>query len=362
MTSFLPKSYYTDNLTLKGIPYKLGVPGVSDEMAAAINPARYKFYNDYLNALADPKGQEIADQVLAIENTTRLSRQQMEERIGKVVNTLHGLFNKDVFVKKPTVLNEAEMKASVEAEKAELIEAENRQKSLIKEINGRISSIDPKAEISLHTNTKTSASNGDPAKIIGGIASMTGGTENKMQQFLDTFNDLKANYNADNVRDALVAYDQDPITGPSTEAITSTDRVVFIAMTFVLRSISLFVIQWGLNTYMIRTFSSAFKLYLLTYVGLFVLWVMLVNAVEKDLVFRMLFYYVSVDPHGYGRIFFHLFILLIFLPIPLLVKTRTYQDQEEEELTFERRRSIFHLLSMLTFFIWVISSAIASQY
>lgn len=345
MSSFLPKSYYTDNLTLKGIPYKLGVPGVSDDMVAAINPARYKFYNDYLNALADPKGQEIADQVLAIENTTRLSRQQMNERIGKVVNTLHGLFNNTM----PTTNNEP---------------------NLIRELNGRINAIDPRAEISLaQTTTTTNNAQGQPSQQVqsGQQGGTTSGVDPaaKINEFLANFNNLNKDpsANADQIRDTLVAYDQDPISGPSTEAITSTDRVVFIATTFVLRSIALFVIQWGLNTYMVRSFSSAFKLYLLTYVGLFALWVMLVNAVDKDLVFRMLFYYVSVDPHGYGRIFFHLFILLIFLPIPLLVKTRTYQDQmEEEELTFERRRSIFRLLSMLTFFIWVISSAIAYQY
>jgi hypothetical protein len=99
----------------------------------------------------------------------------------------------------------------------------------------------------------------------------------------------------------------------------------------------------------------------MVYVSIFVLLALLVNTIDKDLVFRMIFYYMAVDPHGYGRLLTHMFVLLVFLPIPFLVKAKE-QDPSSEEYTFERRRSIFRLLSMLTFFIWIITSAIAFQY
>lgn len=199
----------------------------------------------------------------------------------------------------------------------------------------------------------TTSITGSPLIKIGGAVE-----HNKFKDFFDKINSTTTYGDRE---EQVARYEEDPVLGPSTESLTITDRVVFIATTFVLRALALFVIQWGLNTYMLRSFNQAFMWYFIVYVGLFVLWVLLVNTVDKDLVFRMLFYYVAADPNGYGRMIAHLCVLVVFLPIPFLVKTKE-QDPSAEEFTFEKRRSIFRLLSMLTFFIWVVTSAIAFQY
>lgn len=152
----------------------------------------------------------------------------------------------------------------------------------------------------------------------------------------------------------------DPILSPNNEKLTATDRIIFIAMTFVIRAVSLYIVEWAVNTYMVKSFQDAFKLYLVCYLSLFTLWVIMVNS-SKTLFFKLLFYYVSTDPHGMGRIIIHLFVQLMILPVPLIVKSKGF-EYTEEEYTYEKRRNTMSILSNFTFFIWAITSIIATQY
>lgn len=152
----------------------------------------------------------------------------------------------------------------------------------------------------------------------------------------------------------------DPILSPNNQALTATDRVIFIAMTFVLRAVSLYIVEWSVNTYMVKSFQDAFKLYLVCYLSLFTLWVVMVNASNK-LFFKMLFYYISTDPHGMGRILVHVFVQLMILPVPLIVKSKGF-EYTDEEYTYEKRRKTMSVLNNFTFFIWAITSVIATRY
>jgi hypothetical protein len=397
MTDGLPTSYYVRDLTVTGIPPSKGFSIASDEQMYQLNPARYGFYMQLLNALQQPNGTQLVDQLIATENQTRYTREQLEKKAETIVNNMRYLHNKfsrgggkvgpDEFINNFTTTTAQEnlntlnndfmlLKQIVDDDvyRHQLSEKLKQLKNyyqdpqvkfkytakddvlyddLLDEIGNTTNSI---TGYNLLTDTSTTTTTTTPP--LGGGLQDGGAAENKFETFLNNItnaSDFKS-------REKYIhLYNEDPIIGPSTEDISTTDRVIFIAMTFALRAITLFVIQWGLNTYMIRSFEQAFRLYFLVYVSLFFLWVLLVNTVEKDLVFRMMFYYVSVDPHGYGRMLAHFAVHIVFLPIPLLVKTKE-QDPTSEEFTFEKRRSIFRLLSMLTFFMWIITSAIAFQY
>lgn len=156
--------------------------------------------------------------------------------------------------------------------------------------------------------------------------------------------------------------DTHPIYNPEFEKVSMTDRIIFIAVTFIVRSLSLFLIDWGLNSHMINTFNRAFLMYIVIYLCIFLLWALLVNAGEdgQNLFFRMLFYYVNWDAHGPGRVLVHCLVQLMLLPVPFLVKERVITSSNV--WTFEERRATFRVLSNFTFFIWLLTSVIALRY
>jgi hypothetical protein len=160
----------------------------------------------------------------------------------------------------------------------------------------------------------------------------------------------------------LTRYNNNPVTSNKSEELTITDRIVFIAATFVIRGLALFVVQWGVNTYMIRSFKSAFLLYIGAYIGIFVLWVLLTNASKNILFFRMMFYYVSTDPHGYMRILLHILLQLMFIPIPVIVQEKAVMGNDETDISFEKRRNVITTVSNFTFFMWLLTTLVAVNY
>ena len=153
-----------------------------------------------------------------------------------------------------------------------------------------------------------------------------------------------------------------PIYNPQFEKVSMTDRIVFIAMTFILRGLTLFLIDWGLNSHAINTFNKAFIMYIVIYLCIFGVWVLLVNAGEdgKNMFFGMMFYYVNSNVHGPGRILIHFLVQLMLVPVPFVVKDRMVID--EAAWTYEQRRATYRVLSNFTFFIWLLTSIIALRY
>lgn len=163
----------------------------------------------------------------------------------------------------------------------------------------------------------------------------------------------------DNVLDEVETH---PIYNPKFEKVSMTDRVVFIAVTFIIRSLGLFLIDWGLNSHMINSFNRAFLLYIIIYMCIFLVWVLLVNAGEdgKNMFFRMVFYYVNWEQHGPGRVMVHLLVQLMLLPVPFVVKERIVG--KNATWTYEQRRATYRVISNFTFFIWILTSIIALRY
>lgn len=163
----------------------------------------------------------------------------------------------------------------------------------------------------------------------------------------------------DNVLDEVETH---PIYNPKFEQVSMTDRVVFIAVTFIIRALCLFLIDWGLNSHMINSFNRAFLLYIIIYMCIFLVWVLLVNAGEdgKNMFFRMVFYYVNWEVHGPGRVMVHLLIQLMLLPVPFVVKERVVG--KNATWTYEQRRATYRVISNFTFFIWILTSIIALRY
>jgi hypothetical protein len=151
---------------------------------------------------------------------------------------------------------------------------------------------------------------------------------------------------------------------PEVEKVTMGDRVIFLLATYIIRGMSLFLLEWGVYTNFIDSFNKAFAFYFGIYACIFLLLYILVNARQDDYVFRMLFFYMntqSENKKGVLRIIVHLLSILMLFPIPFIVK-EFREFKKEGVLTFSEKRTIVNAVGRFTLFIWIFTSIIALRF
>ena len=321
------------DLTKTGAPDRL--PSLlTDEQLYAFSKERFNFYQQLLDELSNPNS-VIPDRVFGIANRNRYMVEKLRDDMTSLTNAI-------------AILDSSK---TGPAEKQALVKDLNAQikgNMFLKDLMFTPSGTAPTfvaQQPGTGTGTAPSA-----ATAGGGISKLVEG--------------LKGIKNSEDFRKFSIRYENDPIMAPSNDEVTSTDRVIFIAITFLFRGISLFLTEWALNSYMFNGFQSAISWYCMVYLSLFLLLTFLVNATTEIQLFRMTFYYLSFEPNGYGRTILHCLVLLMLIPIPFLVKEKIpgMEDESEEDSSFTKRRAIMRVLSNLTFFIWILTAAIAMRY
>lgn len=291
----------------------------SDKTALALNDPLFSWYAQALPMVSDPNTKKIYDTVIGVVNRNRYTQQKTKDLSADIVKRIEAL---------------------------NAHETDTGDKPLADKIQSMLG-MSPLAT-SVKSKTDTSTPTGKKEQEGGG---------NRLTEYLEKWNDKSTKNNKEKLQ---IQFQNDPIASPDNEKLTTTDRIIFIAMTFVLRGITLFLVEWAVNTYMVKSFEDAFKLYLVCYLAIFAVWAIMVNA-SDGLFFRMLFYYIDNETFGYGRIMVHFLVQMVLLPVPYIVKTKGFQ-YTEEEYTYEQRRKTMSILSNFTFFIWAITSVIALRY
>jgi hypothetical protein len=160
--------------------------------------------------------------------------------------------------------------------------------------------------------------------------------------------------------DVVIEYKNNPLYSPDMEKANYTDRIVFIAVTFMFRAISLVLVQSAINTQFITTFNKAFTYYFLIYSILFIIWILIVNMRKDNHIVGLLFYYVNANYDSsiwLTRITVHLLLQLLVLPIPILLTPKFTSKTETD--SFEKRERLYNTLTFFTFVIWIITSLVA---
>ena len=332
-------------LTKTGVPNRLP-EFLTDEQLYGINKERFNFYQQLLDELSN-QGTRIPDAVFGIANRNRYVIEKLRDDMNSLANSIAVLKSrvKDLPDGTPN---------SGELDK------------MLKRLNAQLGS-----NVFLKDYKFKPAPPAPPAPPVAplptaGGASASGG-DGLVGKLGEDYNELTkpgAEPDADALARFRIRYENDPILSPSVDEITSTDRVIFIAVTFLFRGISLFLTEWALNSYMFSGFHAAITWYCGIYISLILLLALLVNASKSIQLFRMMFYYLSFIPHGPGRLILHCVVLLMLLPIPFLVRENItgVSNEETEDYSFARRRAIMRVLSNLTFFIWVLTSVIAARF
>jgi hypothetical protein len=310
-------SYFVTDLTNMGMNRSFAPPFLDDEHIYKFNRPRWNFYKQFVEAVTSNDRSPWT--VFGIENRTRHARETINEEAKKAANNLQYLTQKYT--------------------------TDDLTKKITRMMKGNLFLKRYKFE------------NG-PKYTIGG-----GQTLDDLTKKVESLEQLKSNNKRyqEELNKVVIAYENDPILSPDNFKITSTDRVVAIAVAYVIRAVSLFLVEWGMNSYMIQGFESAFQTYLMLYIGMFLLVVTLANASDNMLLFRMVFYYFSIDPpNSIWRVVVHILVQLILLPVPFLV--RDGNSAAPDKYSFESRRAVMRTLSQFTFFIWALTSAITFMY
>ena len=165
---------------------------------------------------------------------------------------------------------------------------------------------------------------------------------------------------------------------PENLKITMIDRIIFIATTFIIRYITLMIIDWGLSTNLINNFFRAFLYYCFIYLLFFVFIVMLVNVIVhyplmelyssmKIVSIPNLFYYFYIYTNGYLRLLIHIFLILVILFIPYIINIDKINFIKSEEkktnisYDYDKKKKILDAISIFSFIIWILTSIIASK-
>lgn len=309
---------------------------LTDEQLYSINKERFNFYQQLLDELSN-QGTKIPDAVFGIANRNRYVIEKLRDDMSSLANSI-------------AVLKSRMSSPATEAE----------MKTMLARLNAQL-----KGNIFLKDYEFTKAPPPPLPRVDGGglVSDLKARFEYAKNQANPDIM-VVPNKDPDALAKFRVAYENDPIMSPAVDEITSTDRVIFIAITFLFRGVSLFLTEWAMNSYMFSGFHSAIVWYCGVYISLVLLLSLLVNASKDIQLFRMMFYYLSNKPHGSGRLILHCIVLLMLLPIPFLVRENItgVSAEDSDDYSFARRRAVMRVLSNLTFFIWVLTSVIAARF
>lgn len=179
---------------------------------------------------------------------------------------------------------------------------------------------------------------------------------------------LKTIYN--NYKDTL---------SPDNLKITMIDRIIFIASTFILRFISLMIVDWALNTNIINSFNRAFYIYCLIYIIFFIFIAMIVNVIVYYPVLELfsnsnitsipnLLYYYYIYTNGSTRLLLHIFIIILLLFIPYIIDidkinlSKIIENTKNISYDYEKKNKIYDAISFFSLIVWFLTSIIAIKF
>jgi hypothetical protein len=193
----------------------------------------------------------------------------------------------------------------------------------------------------------------------------TGGEDSFFKEIKDRYDNApnEAAPGTQTKEDIINLVDNHPIYSSKFDKTTYMDFATFIITTYIFRCLSLFLVDWAVSSEMVSTAHEGFMLYLGIYFILFGVLCLLVNTgsdSESLNPFKLIFYYINTDVNSTSRIFIHLMLQLLLVPIMFIAKENN-QGGSSDQTTFEIRQSVMSTLNNLTFLIWVITSIVSTR-
>jgi hypothetical protein len=158
--------------------------------------------------------------------------------------------------------------------------------------------------------------------------------------------------------------------------ISKSDRLVFIGVTFLVRLITLVLIDWALNTNYVVSFTQAYVLYVVLYCIFIMLIIVIVNMTYNYPLYKLYngdhgifsaiassMYYFYLIPGNMvwesARFIIH-FTLIIFLTvIAIMIKSNETTEDNILNYDYTERKNIRRALSNFTLLLWFFTSVVS---
>lgn len=353
---------------------------LNENYLKAISPRRFNFYVKFVSGLGNP---EALEQFFYKTNDTRQFKEELNDKALKfnkilkkfydnldendrniVINNIKKTlkikykYNDDTIEK---IISTMKMSGGggLEEEKFKILDGTlNKGKEPMKEFLNKIHNVAPELSAKPIENVEDLIITKEEQGKINEISSRS--KSEMIKKIRPLYNKYKDDINPENLK------------------ITMIDRVIFIATTFIIRYITLMIIDWGLSTNLINNFYRAFLYYCFIYLLFFVFIVMLVNVIVhyplmelyssmKIINIPNLFYYFYIYTNGYIRLLIHIFLILILLFIPYIInidKINFIKSEEKKSnisYDYDKKKKILDAISIFSFIIWILTSIIASK-
>src|SRR5210317_1703659 len=312
------------NLTSLGGPKTDLNTFIDNEQLYKLDPDRFNFYMQVLESVSNPNP-DVLTEVIRKENLTRYERERVDKKLKNIENYFENRIDN--------------------------IEEEGESSSSMKDIQKlkRKLALNPLTqEIVITEKEKDKKFEGGD---ISQIKKKLGLGEGELQLTNDDKKDDKI----------VKKYIESPFYSPNNEKVNMTDRLIFVVLTYIIRSLALFLVEWGIYTGYITDFNQAFGLYFGMYASILFLTLFLTNGKKDDMIFRLLFFYINTqsdDGRGVLRIIVHIFCILLLLPIPLVV--REYREFKPKEiLSFKEKSKLLNGIQTFSLYSWILTSVVA---
>ena len=310
------------NLTSLGGPRTDLNTFIDNEQLYKLDPDRFNFYMQVLESVSNPNP-DVLTEVIRKENLTRYERERVDKKLKNIENYFENRMD--------NIAEEGESSSSMK-------DVQKLKRKL---------ALNPLTQDIVITDKGKKFEGGD----ISQLKKKLGLGEGELQLTDD-----------DKKNDEIVKkYTESPFYSPNNEKVNMTDRLIFVVLTYIIRSLALFLVEWGIYTGYITDFNQAFGLYFGMYASILFLTLFLTNGKKDDMIFRLLFFYINTqsdDGRGVLRIIVHIFCILLLLPIPLVV--REYREFKPKEiLSFKEKSKLLNGIQTFSLYSWILTSVVA---
>lgn len=192
---------------------------------------------------------------------------------------------------------------------------------------------------------------------------MKGGSNKYYKDALEKLYIAKETKDDDLIRTVIHDIENHPIYSPKFEELEISDRLIMILLTFIIRNITLFLINWGVDSSFITSFKQGLIYYIILYTFIFLLVVSIVNNKSSDNIsIKLMFYYLNIESQGYIRIIAHLLILYSLMPIIFILKDKNVNTDNFVNLTYQDKIKIKDAIGMFTLSSWILTSIIVLRF
>ena len=371
---------------------------VDDNFVHKINPTRFAFYQEFIREIQ--KNPELLKKIIYENKMIKHKKEDEDKMIENIVNNLEGLYripekttdyiadknkkmddenNNIVNQLKKIILHGETLDSGFEYQENSPTIQNNKKKILEQTFVGgqegtKLDTMKQNMEMEKNKEFETYDDNIQKMET----KFKDGAVLKKFSKKLSEVNDdekLSGNDKAMKLKDIVSDIENDKFTTINSLNISKDDRLLFIGVTFLIRLVSLGIIDWSLSTNFVTSFTSAFILYIMIY-SLFILLILIMVNVQYQVPISELYnsehslftaisgsmYYFYMRP-GYffssiTRFIAHLGIMASITTIAILIKDK---DQHKGNLNYNyaEKKRIRKSVHNFTLLMWVFTSSLA---